>query len=1276
MRRLFKYIILFIVIIVLLISTLVLMTQTAPFKNWLRHKIVTEINKSINGQLKIRHLGGNLLTHFKITDVLLTSQGDTILYLSQLTINFSPSRLLKSEILVRVIAFDAMDLRLKQLPDSTWNVTNLIITEDKPDTSAPKKFVWRLSFEDIQLNNAGLTIEPLMVSPAIPQKIDGLNFHAALLYDDRGLNVKLRNLKLQARKPQFTINELSFLLFNRGNELSVEQLKLRTDHSRISGNATINFADHSSYKIELFAQQIDFGEITSFIPDFPLRGSPTLALKGYYENDSLGFFTTLQDSQQLFELNGHISALSKKPQYIVTGNIHNLDLAYWLNDPSFSSEINGKFSIIGGGFEPDSTKLKLAANFQNLKLFQNSIEKLSIKAHYQYGNVNGDIHASSNLGRVSVSGKFFDIWGKQNFSLRTKLAGFNIADLISNDELQSDINLTLIADGNHFNPETMSTKVQLNLYPSKIANLTVDTLLAIGDINKGFYAIDTLQLDSPIGFFALSGKGDWQTNNDLRFHVRPGDLEMLKTKLKADNLEVNGSVSGQITGKIDSLNLNATYKLSDVLFNELSADSIEGNFSSFHGSDSIYGRSLMHLKNGLFNNLPLEAADIETEFLENLLITSLNFTQQDSINGQIRALFQVDNTPQLTIPMIALNLKDNEWTGGSDSMKIVFGDSNYNFQNVRFTSGDQFIQINGVLDLNEQEDLILNISNVDLKPFSDLLDKHSLFSGKLDFKTHLQGTAEHPFIEGEFVIRNGKVREFLFQTLDGNFDYKDELLSLKSVVQIDENISLKGTGQLPVNLSLTKQDTILYQTRPIQIELTTTALDMGVLMAFSDQIRTANGSIDCDLNITNTLQKPYLTGSLTVANGTFEIPKYGMNYKDIKLNLELDSTNFSLKNFQLQSSEGAITASGGADIGYTDQSTILTNVNLNINSNNFLAASNKDFEVRFNSKLNLQGDLTNPKFGGSVTVLRSRFYLPAFEGSRTVESKESLPLLVLAQYDSTKPGQLLREKKQRSSSTLVQNLRGNIKINIPRNTWLKGPDMNMEIAGELDLVKSGLNFEMFGSIRIIRGNYTLYGKRFDIKKGNFTFQGGIEFNPVVELEVQHVFRGTDKEKKILNLQITEQILNPTLQFSLNDIKIEETDAISYLLFGRSVDELTHGEKSEIGQQPGMTSSGMIKKLLAGQLAGQITRRLQKKLNLDVIEFKGEKDWRQASIVVGKYITNDLFLSYQREFSMGKTNEVVPEQVALEYEINRLLYLQATKGDDKATGFDLIWKFER
>jgi autotransporter translocation and assembly factor TamB len=82
------------------------------------------------------------------------------------------------------------------------------------------------------------------------------------------------------------------------------------------------------------------------------------------------------------------------------------------------------------------------------------------------------------------------------------------------------------------------------------------------------------------------------------------------------------------------------------------------------------------------------------------------------------------------------------------------------------------------------------------------------------------------------------------------------------------------------------------------------------------------------------------------------------------------------------------------------------------------------------------------------------------------------------------------------------------------------------------------------------------------------------------------------------------------------------------------------------------------------------------LELDVIEFSGQDDWRQATLLVGKYLTNNLYLSYERTFALGYSTEVVPEKINLEYEIGRNWYLQASKGDEKTTGFDLIWKITR
>jgi hypothetical protein len=36
--------------------------------------------------------------------------------------------------------------------------------------------------------------------------------------------------------------------------------------------------------------------------------------------------------------------------------------------------------------------------------------------------------------------------------------------------------------------------------------------------------------------------------------------------------------------------------------------------------------------------------------------------------------------------------------------------------------------------------------------------------------------------------------------------------------------------------------------------------------------------------------------------------------------------------------------------------------------------------------------------------------------------------------------------------------------------------------------------------------------------------------------------------------------------------------------------------------------------------------------------------------------------------------VAPEKVSMEYEVTPWLFLQATKGDEKSTGFDIIWKY--
>ena len=77
----------------------------------------------------------------------------------------------------------------------------------------------------------------------------------------------------------------------------------------------------------------------------------------------------------------------------------------------------------------------------------------------------------------------------------------------------------------------------------------------------------------------------------------------------------------------------------------------------------------------------------------------------------------------------------------------------------------------------------------------------------------------------------------------------------------------------------------------------------------------------------------------------------------------------------------------------------------------------------------------------------------------------------------------------------------------------------------------------------------------------------------------------------------------------------------------------------------------------------------------MIEINATENCTSAAFVVGKYITNDLFVTYQRGFGETEGEEITPETITLEYELNRFIFLHLQSGSSKTSGLDVILKFE-
>lgn len=81
-----------------------------------------------------------------------------------------------------------------------------------------------------------------------------------------------------------------------------------------------------------------------------------------------------------------------------------------------------------------------------------------------------------------------------------------------------------------------------------------------------------------------------------------------------------------------------------------------------------------------------------------------------------------------------------------------------------------------------------------------------------------------------------------------------------------------------------------------------------------------------------------------------------------------------------------------------------------------------------------------------------------------------------------------------------------------------------------------------------------------------------------------------------------------------------------------------------------------------------------KLDVDYIEVKTSGNFDKASITVGKYITNNIFVSYEKRFGESNQKDVDKDEIILEYLISKFIFLQLNNSSSDS-GFDVIFKIE-
>ena len=1275
MKKFKKILIRTVLIIVAIIILLLIFIQTRPFKNFIRVLIVKNINKNLHeADFMMGRIEGNFFSHLSLKDIKIENEKETIIEITSIDLKYSLGAVFTKNITIEHILLAESNIILSQGEENLWNLQKIFPEKAAPESKTGKEPSpspsWTIHLKDFSLQNCNIAIITRNENHVIPSRIKDLNINFKAVYSPDFILFQLSHFKFETENPQFILKNIYLKALLENQQFTLDTLKFETAKNSLTGEARFDLQEKRLKNLHLSMQPLDLDEFKPFLSELPLKKFPKIFIDTQIDQNKAVARLEIEQTDQKINLSIQADSIYQLPVYQGSLKISRLDLSSWLNDANLKSDLNLVLSASGTGLEPETLRIDLKMIMENSSLNNYQVDSLNstINKFKDQAILVSDL--GGEFGRIILNGNIKRLFSKPEYDIQGIFQTVNLAVLLQDSLFNSDLNLSFNLSGSGTDLEALVTDLNLASSKSKFGEIELDSLLISLNYNKGNYQINDFKFFNDIIKITVHGSGDITGDNELNYQILINDLTPLKKFIPEYELSAKGKITGSLKGKMDDFSTDTEIDLDMIRFNDIYLDNLHCQLSGHKQKTALNGNVRLLLKDLKKGELSFNEIEVMVTGNQDSLTSSLTIIS-DTLQIQLESEIIRDSIITLRLPLLAIKYGSLDWKTTGNELKIIIEPECYRIEDLILSNHDSQLAVNGFFCRDSTLNIFCSLKDFDLSLINNFDLSPYPVAGNLDLDLAANGSISEPELNSRLEIRDLNINDLFFDHVNFSLDLKEELLNTDFEIVKTSVERLYGSASIPFSMKGNSEQGYIDRSAPLEITVNVDDLDISFLENFVGSIENIEGKFNVDLKLSNTLDDPKLSGHVKLSEGKLKFPEYGLDYPELRMNASFVNRDINLEEIYLKGGDGYLKLTGDAFL----PDTLLAfpdSFQFKLKADKFMAAGRRDIFLLTDMDIDLFGNPRITNFNGTISIPKSRWDLDKLQKSKRNKKDINQPLLVQA-LQQIKNGDTTVVTKKKKSPEILNQLYGSLKIKIPRNTWIRNKDMNIEISGDLEVIKHGKDFEIFGYVKPIRGKYEIYGKKFDMAGGILTFNGGKEINPYLDISVKNSFRDINRNRRLLTIKLTERALNPKIVFLLDEEEITEVDAISYLLFGKSNDQITQGEVSQVNEQ---SESSPTKLFLARQIGSRITQEIGKTLNFDVVEFSGGENWKKASILVGKYITNDFFLSYQREFSLSQSKEIVPDKVSLEYELSRFFSIQATHGNEKATGFDLFWKFER
>ena len=406
---------------------------------------------------------------------------------------------------------------------------------------------------------------------------------------------------------------------------------------------------------------------------------------------------------------------------------------------------------------------------------------------------------------------------------------------------------------------------------------------------------------------------------------------------------------------------------------------------------------------------------------------------------------------------------------------------------------------------------------------------------------------------------------------------------------------------------------------------------LDLLPALSPEISRASGRVNADLTLGGKLSAPTFRGRAGLSGGGFELPALGLKLQDVAVLADGDGQG------GLRFTGGARSGSGHVALDGAWQPAS-QRFRLHLSGEDFQAADSSTLKLRVSPELTAQLADGTLRIDGEVHVPYALIKPP--DRRNVVSPSDDVYIVGDAHAEST-----------------PMAIQAQVRVTLGDDVRIDAPGFKARLLGSIVVEQvPPLAPRATGALEVESGEYEIFGQKLDIERGRLLFSGGPVDNPGLDLRATRTV-----DDVVAGARIGGSAKRPELKL-FSEPSMPDASVLSYLVFGQAP-----------GANSGSESALLMRAVAALGTGGasNLTGGIGKSLGFDQFGFEsgGEDGVKGASLMLGKYLTPKLYVSY----GVGLFEPT--GTFLMRYKITDWLSAEA-RSSGTATGGDLIYTLEK